>query len=78
MGLVALPELCAKLVAGGKDPKTPAALVERGTTPDHQVHVGDLTTLPELVTKTKVRAPTLLIIGSVVSLQSKLAWFKQG
>ena len=77
MGLVALPEICLKLINAGKDPKTPAALIERGTTPNHQVHIGDLETLPELVKNTEVHAPTLLIIGSVVALHSKLNWFDQ-
>lgn len=77
MGLVALPELCEKLIATGKNPDTPAALIERGTTPNHQVHTGTLVSLPELVKKAKIHAPTLLIIGSVVSLQSKLEWFKR-
>ena len=75
MGLVALPDICLKLIANGKDPKTPAALIERGTTPDHRVHIGDLETLPTLVKNTEVHAPTLLIIGSVVSLHGKLNWF---
>ncbi|WP_394203223.1 siroheme synthase CysG [Marinagarivorans algicola] len=76
MGLVALPDICQRLIAAGKDPKTPCALIERGTTPDHQVHTGDLTTLPLLIKNTPVKAPTLLIIGSVVSLQSQLNWYK--
>ncbi|HEY7773484.1 MAG TPA: siroheme synthase CysG [Marinagarivorans sp.] len=77
MGLVALPEICAKLVKAGKDPYTPAALIERGTTPNHTVHIGDLVTLPEIVKTTEIHAPTLLIIGSVVSLHDKLNWFDQ-
>ena len=75
MGLVALPDICLKLIQNGKDPKTPAALIERGTTPDHRVHIGDLESLPVLVKNTEVHAPTLLIIGSVVSLHGKLNWF---
>lgn len=77
MGLVALPQICERLIAAGKDPKTPCALVERGTTPDHQVHIGDLTSLPKLVKNTLIKAPTLLIIGSVVSLHGQLNWYKK-
>ncbi|MDZ7923199.1 MAG: siroheme synthase CysG [Marinagarivorans sp.] len=77
MGLVSLPEICKQLIACGKAPNTPAALIERGTTPDHKVHIGDITSLPKLVKNTEIHAPTLLIIGSVVSLHSKLGWYKQ-
>jgi uroporphyrin-III C-methyltransferase/precorrin-2 dehydrogenase/sirohydrochlorin ferrochelatase len=77
MGLVALPEICAKLIQEGKDPGTLAALIERGTTPDHQVHIGTLATLPALIDSRDVHAPTLLIIGSVVSLHDKLRWYRK-
>lgn len=75
MGLASLPEICAELIAHGKDRATPAALIEQGTTPRQQVHIGTLDTLPKLVTEREVRAPTLLIIGGVVSLHEKLRWF---
>jgi uroporphyrin-III C-methyltransferase / precorrin-2 dehydrogenase / sirohydrochlorin ferrochelatase len=78
MGLVALPELCQKLIAHGKDPATPAALIERGTTPAHRLHLGTLASLPDVVARAQVSAPTLLIIGSVVSLHSRLQWFTPG
>ena len=78
MGLVSLPKICERLIKAGKSENTPAALIERGTTPNHTVHIGDLLSLPELVKTTPIQAPTLLIIGSVVSLHEQLAWYKQG
>lgn len=75
MGLASLPEISQKLIAHGKDPSTPAALIEQGTTPRQQVHTATLASLPELVAERGVRAPTLLIIGGVVSLHQKLRWF---
>ena len=75
MGLVELASICEQLIAAGKDPKTPAALVEKGTTPNQRVHIGDLTNLADLVEKNDVKAPTLLIIGTVVNLHNQLAWF---
>jgi uroporphyrin-III C-methyltransferase/precorrin-2 dehydrogenase/sirohydrochlorin ferrochelatase len=76
MGLVGLSQICKQLVAHGKPANTPAALVERGTLPDQRVHVGTLSSLPEIVESQKVRAPTLVIIGDVVGLQSKLNWYQ--
>ncbi|MDZ7781618.1 MAG: siroheme synthase CysG [Halioglobus sp.] len=75
MGLVGLPEICAQLVAHGRAGDTPAALVGRATLLEQQVLVGTLSTLPSIVEERQPRAPTLLIIGSVVSLHGDLAWF---
>jgi uroporphyrin-III C-methyltransferase/precorrin-2 dehydrogenase/sirohydrochlorin ferrochelatase len=76
MGLVNLNPICAQLLARGRDPETPAALIEKGTTPEQRVITGTLATLPGLIEGQAVRAPTLLIIGGVVSLQSKLNWYQ--
>ncbi len=76
MGLHGVSELCRQLVAHGLPATTPAALVEKGTTQQQRVHIGDLATLPELVEKNKVEAPTLIIVGEVVKLHDKLAWFE--
>jgi len=75
MGLVGLSQICAQLIAHGKPHDTPAALIERGTLPNQRVHVGNLESLPGIVEERKVKAPTLLIIGGVVSLQEKLNWY---
>jgi len=76
MGLTGLRQICEKLIANGRSPQTPAALIERGTTPAQRTHVGSLDTLADLVDSKQVKAPTLLIIGSVVSLHGVLDWFK--
>ena len=75
MSLVSLGDICNELVAHGLASDTPAALVEKGTTPEQRVVISDLANLAAKVAGLKVRAPTLLIIGHVVSLQNKLAWF---
>ncbi len=75
MGLQTVKELCKELVAHGLPGTTPAALVEKGTTQDQRVHIGDLTTLHEIVKKNNVKAPTLIIVGEVVKLHDKLSWF---
>ncbi|MGH8552687.1 MAG: siroheme synthase CysG, partial [Methylococcales bacterium] len=76
MGLVGLPQLCAALIEHGAPPDLPAALVERGTTVHQRVISADLGTLPERVASADVKAPTLVIVGTVVKLHAKLAWFK--
>ena len=75
MGLQTVKELCKELVKHGLPSTTPAALVEKGTTQEQKVHIGDLSTLHEIVEKNNVKAPTLIIVGEVVLLHDKLNWF---
>ncbi|UCJ15426.1 siroheme synthase CysG [Pseudomonas sp. MM211] len=76
MGLVGLPTICQQLVAHGRAASTPAALVQQGTTENQRVFTGTLANLPDLVAQHEVHAPTLVIIGEVVQLRDKLAWFE--
>ena len=76
MGLVGLPIICQKLMEHGVSADMPIALVQQGTTKNQRVYTGTLSTMPEVISKHEVKAPTLIIIGSVVSLQPKLSWFE--
>lgn len=76
MGLVGLPAICAELIAHGRAAETPAALVQQGTTRNQRVFTGTLADLPALVARHEVHAPTLVIVGEVVKLREKLAWFE--
>ena len=76
MGLLGLPQICAQLIAHGRGPETPVALIEQGTTQQQRVYVGTLASLPALLAQQQVRAPTLVIVGEVVTLREKLAWFE--
>lgn len=76
MGLVGLSGICEQLIAHGRSGATPAALVQQGTTQNQRVFTGTLETLPQLVAQHEVHAPTLVIVGEVVTLRDKLAWFE--
>jgi len=76
MGLVGIDILCRELTAHGLPPATPAALVQSGTTPQQRVLTGTLATLPGIVHQAGVKAPTLIIIGEVVTLRDRLKWFE--
>lgn len=76
MSLQGLPAICSGLIAHGRSAETPAALIEKGTTPDQRVHRGTLATLPGIALAAQVQAPTLLIIGGVVSLADSLTWYR--
>ena len=76
MGLLGIEALCRELIAHGLPAATPAALVQQGTTPQQRVLTGDLATLPGIVRRSNVTAPTLIIIGEVVRLRAQLKWFE--
>ena len=76
MGLHGLDTLCAKLIEHGLPDNTPIAIVQQGTTQNQRVITGTLATLPGIAQIEKPQAPTLIIVGGVVTLREKLAWFK--
>jgi len=76
MGLLGVDVLCRELAAHGLPAATPAALIQAGTTPQQRVLTGTLETLPGIVARSDVRAPTLIIIGEVVRLRERLKWFE--
>lgn len=76
MGLLGLPALCRELAAHGLPEATPAAIVQHGTTPRQRTVVGTLATLPGLALAAQLAPPTLIIIGEVVRLHSRLAWYE--
>ena len=76
MGVSRLGEICAQLLEHGLPPDTPAAVIERGTTPRQKVAVGNLSTLVERVQALAIRPPALTVVGGVVGLYPRLAWFE--
>ena len=76
MGLQGLERLCRELSRHGLPSTTPAAIIQQGTTRRQRVVVGDLATLPELACRESLQAPTLIIVGGVVTLHRTLRWFQ--
>jgi uroporphyrin-III C-methyltransferase / precorrin-2 dehydrogenase / sirohydrochlorin ferrochelatase len=76
MGLEGLPEICKKLMEHGLPSQHPIAVVQQGTTRHQRVITGTLADLPARVEEAGFKAPTLTIVGEVVRLRNKLAWFE--
>jgi uroporphyrinogen III methyltransferase/synthase len=76
MGVKALPRICAKLIEHGKSPDTPAATIERGTTPRQRTVVATLADLPAKVAQARIGAPAITLIGRVVELRQTITWFE--
>jgi uroporphyrin-III C-methyltransferase / precorrin-2 dehydrogenase / sirohydrochlorin ferrochelatase len=75
MGVGGLEGLRERLIAHGRDPATPFALVENGSRPEQRVVVGRLDELPAAAARFTVASPALLILGEVAALAEPLHWF---
>jgi uroporphyrin-III C-methyltransferase/precorrin-2 dehydrogenase/sirohydrochlorin ferrochelatase len=75
MGLKGLITLCDEMKKHGMPGTTPAAIVQQGTTLNQKVVIGTLDDLPAKAAQAELKPPTLIIVGSVVSLHEKLNWF---
>ncbi len=76
MGVAQLEAIASRLVAGGRSPSEPAAVVERGTLPGQRVVTGTLATIAAVAGDAGVRAPALIVVGEVAALRDRLEWFE--
>jgi len=66
MGINTLDKITEQLIAHGRAPETPAALIRKGTQTEQQVFRGQLAQLSNLVKQHNITPPTLIVIGEVV------------
>jgi uroporphyrin-III C-methyltransferase/precorrin-2 dehydrogenase/sirohydrochlorin ferrochelatase len=71
MGVGAADTIAARLVAAGRDPLTPAAVVENGARPNQITAFGALGTIADVIQNAGIQGPALLIIGEVVALAQR-------
>jgi uroporphyrinogen III methyltransferase / synthase len=76
MGVRQLPVITQQLIAGGRPPDEPAAVIQRGTLPDQRVVTGTLATIAAVAAEAQVRAPAISLFGPVAALRQDLAWFE--
>jgi len=77
MGVKNLPHISKTLIEKKNFPaNTPSAIISRGTLPEQQVITGPLKDISEIALKEKIRPPSVILVGSVVSLKEKLSWFE--
>lgn len=75
MGVENLPHITAKLIENGRPAETPAAVIRWGTKPEQQVLVTTVGHAADDVAKAGIKAPAIFLVGDVVTLREKLAWF---
>jgi len=76
MGMNNLPHIVDKLIECGRSPETSVALIRHGTTPQQKTLTGTLDTIVEMSQQADFKPPVVIIIGEVVKLRDKLAWFE--
>ena len=67
MGVKMLERNTRELLKHGKDPKTPVAIIERGTRRDQRTTTGTLDEIARIAEERGVRAPAIIVIGSVAA-----------
>jgi uroporphyrinogen III methyltransferase / synthase len=77
MGVRALPRIAQQLVAGGRAPDEPVAVVERGTLPGQRTLLSTLSAVAERAAAERIRAPAITLVGPVAALRERLAWLER-
>ena len=75
MGVAGLETIYAQLVAHGRAPSTPAAIIENGSRADQRVTLTSLAELATVAREGGIRSPALVIVGEVAALAAQLHWF---
>ena len=70
MGLSLLPEIVARLLAAGKAPTTPVAVVSQATLPDQRCVRGTLADIAGAVAEAGLVAPAVIVVGAVADAGS--------
>jgi uroporphyrinogen III methyltransferase/synthase len=69
--------LTEKLIANGRSPETPVAVIRWGTRPDQKTLVSTLKDIAKLVREKDIRPPAVTIVGDVVKLREELNWYEK-
>ncbi|HKF37135.1 MAG TPA: uroporphyrinogen-III C-methyltransferase [Ktedonobacteraceae bacterium] len=78
MGVEKLTHITWRLLKGGLDPDTPAAVIQQGSVPQQRVIAGTLANIAARARTANITAPAVTVVGEVVALGDPLAWFEAG
>lgn len=77
MGVTALATIARELQAAGLAASTPAALIYKATWPQQAIYTTTVAELDATAQRHSIKPPTLLVIGTVVSMHSSCSHSKQ-
>ena len=64
------------MIAHGRSPDTPVAVIRRGTLAEQTTLVGKLENIARLAKENQIRPPAIIVVGDVVRLRKDLNWFE--
>lgn len=76
MGMGNLEKIANELMANGRSPETPVAVIRWGTLSEQDTTLGKLSDIAAIAAAKKIRPPVIILVGEVVSLREKLNWFE--
>jgi uroporphyrinogen III methyltransferase/synthase len=76
MGVKNLAENCRRLMDAGRNPDTPAAVIQSGTTLTQRTVTGTLATIAARAQAAAIKPPAVLVVGGVVELADTLKWWE--
>ncbi len=77
MGVGNLPRIARRLMENGRPPKTPVAVIRRGTVPEQKTVTGTLGDIARRAEEAGMTPPAVIVVGDVVGLRSELAWYEK-
>ncbi len=77
MGMKGLTKIVDQLLAHGRSPEIPVALIHWGTTNEQQTVTGTLADIIAKATAAGLEPPVVTVIGEVVTLREHLQWFPE-
>ncbi|MBW2503748.1 MAG: uroporphyrinogen-III synthase [Deltaproteobacteria bacterium] len=77
-GFVKLDKIAHRLIAGGCDAETPAAVIFNATLPEQNVFTGALKAIADAPPEQFSKTPTVLIVGEIVNLRPEQSWYGRG
>ena len=78
MGVRRLPRIAEQLVAAGRSPDEPAAVVQQGTLPGQRTVLATLATIADAATDAAIQPPSITVVGPVAALHAELDWLGDG
>jgi len=77
MAIKHMPDICARLIAAGRVPEEPVAIVQNATRDDMRVLETTLASAPQDITDSGIGAPSIVCVGRVVLMRQCLDWLGQ-
>ncbi len=74
--MFSIKHLCSGFIARGADLELPVAVIDKGTRADQKVVIATVSTLCDKLRGENLEGPAMIVIGTVVTLREKLAWYK--